>query len=231
MIDRLWNFRYMWKIRCNFLLSTVMSFLASHPLRWGYLFFWLCLALREFLNILILFSVICLPPIGIKNFYPNFGTLPIMKGFNGTMLLFSFTISYILMHLNPFMMLYSFSYKGQWVCFVVTSFLVIQWSSIAVKESPQVLALSPPPMFTSRQVLTICNVWFEKISSKKSFSKKPRIPANAKLYTMAELQLVGNNNHLLGVDLKLSCYFVDDHAFVSFITIVLVVSMIANTRM
>ena len=48
---------------------------------------------------------------------------------------------------------------------------------------------------------------------------------------MAELQLVGNNNHLLGVDLKLSCYFVDDHAFVSFITIVLVVSMIANTRM
>ena len=176
-------------------------------------------------------SVICLPPIGIKILDPNFGTLPITKGFNGTMLLFSFTISYILMHLNPFMMLYSFSYKGQWVCFVVTSFLVIQWSSIAVKESPQVLALSPPPMFTSRQVLTICNVWFEKISSKKSFSKKPRILANAKLYTMAELQLVGNNNHLLGVDLKLSCYFVDDHAFVSFITIVLVVSMIANTRM
>lgn len=90
-----------------------MSFLASHPLRWGYLFFWLCLALREFLNILILFFVICLPPIGIKILDPNFGTLPITKGFNGTMLLFSFTISYILMHLNPFMMLYSFSYKGQ----------------------------------------------------------------------------------------------------------------------
>ena len=130
-------------------------------------------------------------------------------------LLFSFTISYILMYLNPFLMLYSFSYRGQWVCYVVTSFLIIHWSSTTVKESPQVLALSLPPMFMSRQVPTICNVWFKKISSKRSFSKKPTILANAKLDTVVKLQLARNNNHLLGVDLKLSCYFVNDHAFLS----------------
>ncbi|CBI29451.3 unnamed protein product, partial [Vitis vinifera] len=32
------------------------------------------------------------------------------------------------------------------------------FTSTTIEESPQILALSPPPMFTSRQVLTICNV-------------------------------------------------------------------------
>ncbi|XP_019077132.1 protein STRUBBELIG-RECEPTOR FAMILY 2 isoform X2 [Vitis vinifera] len=68
------------------------------------------------------------------------------------------------------------------------------------EESPQILALSPPT-FMSRPIPTARNVRFEKICSRRSFSKKSRIPANAKLYTVAELQLATNSfseENLLG---------------------------------
>ena len=86
------------------------------------------------------------------------------------------------------------------ITFLCFYFLVIQWSSTAAEESPQILALSPPT-FMSRPIPTARNVRFEKICSRRSFSKKSRIPANAKLYTVAELQLATNSfseENLLG---------------------------------
>lgn len=61
--------------------------------------------------------------------------------------------------------------------------------------------LSPPLTFISRPIVTARNVRLEKMSSRRSFSKKPRIPSNVKLYTVAELQLATNSfseENLLG---------------------------------
>nr|CAN63788.1 hypothetical protein VITISV_000288 [Vitis vinifera] len=76
----------------------------------------------------------------------------------------------------------------------------IPTTTVEAEESPQILALSPPT-FMSRPIPTARNVRFEKICSRRSFSKKSRIPANAKLYTVAELQLATNSfseENLLG---------------------------------
>lgn len=79
--------------------------------------------------------------------------------------------------------------------------MIIQGPFTAAEETSQVLALSPPPEFMSRPIPSTRNVRFEKISSRRSFSKKPKIPANAKLYTVGELQSATNSfseENLLG---------------------------------
>ncbi|RVW79010.1 Transposon TX1 uncharacterized 149 kDa protein [Vitis vinifera] len=79
---------------------------------------------------------------------------------------------------------------------LLPSFLVIQRSSIAAEERPQSLALDPTLRFMSRRIPTACHVKFKKISL-KNVPPRNQNPNKCKMYTMVEVQLARNNNHLL----------------------------------
>ncbi|XP_057982485.1 protein STRUBBELIG-RECEPTOR FAMILY 2 [Malania oleifera] len=75
------------------------------------------------------------------------------------------------------------------------------YSSASAEGSPQMLPISSPPILGLRHIPPIRHVRTEKICKRKSFSKKCRMPTNAKLYTVAELQSATNSfgeENLLG---------------------------------
>ncbi|KAL5741806.1 hypothetical protein ACOSP7_028538 [Xanthoceras sorbifolium] len=75
------------------------------------------------------------------------------------------------------------------------------FSCTALEESPQPFAVSSPIFLGQRPTPPVSAIRTEKTSRRKSFSKKCKLPASAKVYSVAELQLATNSfseENLLG---------------------------------
>ena len=123
---------------------------------------------------------------------------------------FNVTRSIILMHLNPFLMLYSFLLYGT-MSTVISLITFLPGHSMVLnrsrKESPQSW-LSIPPWCLCQGRLPLLSMSNLRKYLPKEVS--PKIPESQWMQnlTLAKLKLARNNNHLLGVAIKLLGYFV-----------------------
>ncbi|KAK3026793.1 hypothetical protein RJ639_040271 [Escallonia herrerae] len=78
--------------------------------------------------------------------------------------------------------------------------LIVAYSSAVPEESPAISIRNSPPLIAPSQLPPLCTK-IVRVSRRRSFSRKCRIPIGAKLYTVAELQLATNyfsEENLLG---------------------------------